>query len=109
MRIDRSSRASWNTRGFQPALFAHHRAEALHSAVLGMANLLSSQNGFPMLTAHIVHGPAPVGVLNKVRGRRADLLVVTRTAKTLVEDWLIPGVTSRLLDDGGADLLVVPA
>jgi nucleotide-binding universal stress UspA family protein len=86
-----------------------HRAETLRAAVARMTDLALAQTALPELRAHVVHGSAAVEVLEKQRDLDADLVVVSRSAKTLVEDWLVQGVTSRLLEEREGDILVVPA
>ncbi|GIK87624.1 MAG: hypothetical protein BroJett026_31050 [Betaproteobacteria bacterium] len=95
--------------GVPASAIADQRVEAFQAAVDRMASLMLAQNPLPGLTAHIVHGSAAVEVLAKERALGADLVVVSRSGKTLVEEWLIQGVTSRLLEEGTGDVLVVPA
>jgi nucleotide-binding universal stress UspA family protein len=86
-----------------------HRIDAFRSAVFGMADVLRSQTALPGLTAHVVHGHAAFALLDEERELDADLVVVCRPARTRVEEWLLPSVTSRLIEDGKSDILVVPA
>jgi nucleotide-binding universal stress UspA family protein len=74
-----------------------------------MKDLLGSQITLPNLTAHVVHGHVPFALLDMERELGADLVVVCRPARTLVEEWLVPSVTSRLFEEGSGDLLVVHA
>jgi nucleotide-binding universal stress UspA family protein len=95
--------------GVAASTVANHRVEAFQAAVVRMADLMLGQSALPRLTAHVVHGSAAVEVLDKQRDLDADLVVVSRSAKTLTEEWFVQGVTSRLLEDGAGDVLVVPA
>jgi nucleotide-binding universal stress UspA family protein len=95
--------------GVAESTIANHRLDAFQAAFARMADLMLAQNALPRLTAHVVHGSAAVEVLDKERALGADLVVVSRSAKALAEEWLIQGVTSRLLEEGAGDVLVVPA
>jgi len=85
-----------------------HRDGALRSALLGMKDVLQSQSALPRLRAHVVHGHVASALLGKEREFGTDLLVVHRPAKTLIEELLVPSVTSRLLEEADSDVLVVP-
>jgi nucleotide-binding universal stress UspA family protein len=87
----------------------HHRADARRDAAFRLAELLSSQRNAPNTTsAHVVHGHAASEVLEKERQVGAGLVVVSRSARSVVEELLVPSVTSSLLESGNADVLVVP-
>lgn len=94
--------------GVPADVMADLRADAGRDALLRIRDLMSSNRALPSLTAHVVHGHATTRVLEKARELTADLIVVTKSAKTRVEEWLVPGMTSRLLEAAGADVLVIP-
>jgi nucleotide-binding universal stress UspA family protein len=94
--------------GVSESVIETHRADAFRAAVARMADLALAQTTLPGLRAHVVHGSAAVEVPDKQRDLDADLVVVSRSAKTLAEEWLVQGVTSRLLEEGAGDVLVVP-
>jgi nucleotide-binding universal stress UspA family protein len=95
--------------GVSESAIENHRREASQAALARMTDLMLAQSALPRLTAHVVHGSAAVEVLDKQRDLDADLVVVSRSAKTLAEEWLVHGLTSRLLEEGAGDILVVPA
>lgn len=101
-------RAAFEYAGVPADVMADHRAEASRDASLQIAGLISSNRALPSLTAHVVHGHATTCVLEKALGLAADLVVVTKSAKTRIEEWLVPGTTSRLLEAASADVLVIP-
>jgi nucleotide-binding universal stress UspA family protein len=94
--------------GVAAAAIAEHRADALQAVAYRLADAMFAHAPHPQLTARVVHGNAATGVLDEARDLRAELVVVCRSARPLLEQWLVPGVTARLLDEGTADLLVVP-
>ena len=93
--------------GVSPDTIEAHREEALRSAISGMSGVLQSQAALSRLTAHVVRGHAASAVLDKERRLRTDLIVVSRPAKSLVEEWLVPSVTSRLAEEANGDVLIV--
>ena len=84
-----------------------HRTQTLRSAVSGMTDVLRSQAVPPAMRAYVVHGHAASALRDKGRELGADLLVVYRPAKTLIEELFVPSVTSRLLEEAEGDVLVV--
>ena len=95
--------------GVPAAAIAEHRADTLNEAVYRLADSIMAHRPHSQPTAHVVHGNAATGVVDKARELRVDLVVVGRSKRSLLEEWLVPGVTARLLDEGTADLLVVPS
>jgi nucleotide-binding universal stress UspA family protein len=85
-----------------------HRTAALRSATYGMRDVLRSQTALLRPRAHVVHGHPALAVLGKERELDAELVIVHRPAKTLFEEFLVPSVTSRLLEEAQGDVLVVP-
>ena len=95
--------------GASDVAIEHHRENARRDAAFRLAELVSSQRHVPHATAaHVVHGHAASEVLEKERQLGAGLVVVSRPARSLVDELLLPSVTSRLLESGSADVLVVP-
>jgi nucleotide-binding universal stress UspA family protein len=91
------------------AALAHHRADARRTAVLRVDEPVSSQNaGAYLAAAHVVHGHPASEVLEKERQLGAGLVVVSRPARSLAGELLVPSVTAILLESGSADVLVVP-
>jgi nucleotide-binding universal stress UspA family protein len=94
--------------GIPAATIAEHRADALQAAMYRLGDAIVAHTAHSQLTAHVVHGNASIGVLDKARELHADLVVVCRSTRPLLEEWLVPGLTARLLDEAAADVLVVP-
>ena len=95
--------------GASDAAVEHHRADAHRDAVFRVADLMSSHASLPSrIDAHVVHGHPASEVLDKERQLGAGLVVVSRPAKSVVEELMVPSVTSTLLESGSADVLVVP-
>jgi nucleotide-binding universal stress UspA family protein len=94
--------------GVAPDVVADLRADAGRDALLRIADLVSSSPALPAPTAHVIHGHATSRVLAKARELAPDLIVVSKSAKTRIEEWLVPGMTSGLLESASADVLVIP-
>ena len=88
-----------------------------HPQALGQSRKYLRERGIVPLSyadtagaaAHVVNGHAASALLEKAKAFGADLIVVTRPRRTLMGELFAPSVTSRLLEEGASDVLVVRA
>ena len=85
-----------------------HRAEARTSAARNMAALVLSRTSPAVKRTFIAHGHAANELLKKEKELGADLVIVSRRDKSLIEELLFETVVPRLLADSKCDVLVVP-
>ena len=84
-----------------------YRAEAIAAASHRMSELISSRAASIAVHPLIVHGNAVPKLLEKERELGADLIVVTKRRKSLMEKFLLGSVTLQLLERSQCDVLAV--
>jgi nucleotide-binding universal stress UspA family protein len=84
------------------------RLRRSNAAYRELDRLIAAPGAGGEAAAQVSFGYAPVRVLEAIRARRAQLVVLGKQRSSLFGRWLADGVSQRVISQGGADVLLLP-
>src|SRR5690606_9413137 len=86
----------------------NYRAQSQRQALSGLNSLIDEvSDGSHRIFRVVEHENAARLILAKEESFKADLIVIGKHGKTIVEEMLLGSVTRRILSDSKSDVLIV--